>query len=39
MKRIYEYINDHLAAVLSISLALMFSSSVYSLIEGFNHLV
>jgi hypothetical protein len=39
MKPIFKYINEHIAAVLSISLALMFSSSVYSLIEGFNHLV
>ncbi len=38
MKRIFEYINNHIAAVLSISLALMFTSSIYSLIEGFNHL-
>jgi hypothetical protein len=39
MKRIFDYLNDNLAAVLSISLAVMFSSSVFALMEGFNHLV
>lgn len=38
MKRIFEYLNTHLAVVLSISLALMFSSSLFALIEGFNRL-
>ena len=39
MKRIFDYLNNHLAAVLSISLALMVSSSLFALVEGFNHLV
>jgi len=38
MKRIFEFLNTHLAAVLSISLAVMFSSSVFALMESFNHL-
>jgi len=38
MKRISRYLNTHLATVLSISLAVMFSSSIFALMEGFNHL-
>ncbi len=38
MKRVIEYLKSHVAAVLSISLALMFSSSMFAMIEGFNRL-
>ena len=38
MKRIYEYLQAHQTALLSISLALMFSTTLFALIEGFNHL-
>ena len=38
MKRIYEYLKTHLAAVLSISLAMLFSSSIFASMEGFNRL-
>jgi hypothetical protein len=39
MKRLFQYLNDHLATVLSVSLAMMFSSSIFALVEGFNRLV
>lgn len=37
MKRIYEYVKTYQTALLSISLALMFSSALFAMIEGFNH--
>lgn len=38
MKRTFEYLKSHQTVVLSVSLALMFSSSVFALIEGFSRL-
>ena len=38
MKRILNYVNTHQTAVLSVSLALMVSSSFFVLVDAFNHL-
>jgi hypothetical protein len=37
MKRVFEYLNTHQAAVLWFSLALMVSSSAFALLEAFSH--
>lgn len=37
MKRFFNYVNTHQAAVLSVSLALMVSSSFFFLVDAFNH--
>ena len=38
MKRIYEYVKSHQVALLSISLAMMFSSTIFALVESFSHI-
>ena len=38
MKSIYEHLKTHQTVLLSISLAIMFSSTLFAMIEGFNHL-
>ena len=38
MKRTVEYLKSHQTVVLSVSLALMFSSSIFAMLEGFSRL-
>lgn len=37
MKRIFKYVATHQAALLSISLSIMFSVSIIAMVESFNN--
>lgn len=38
MKNFFNYVKNHQTAVLATSLALMLSSSVFVLVDAFNHI-